>query len=262
MYWAGVGHGTRATYHFALRKQYISALREATTAYNYHEHLLKIDPGFVDCYLIIGINDYVVGSLPWYVKVMASLGGRHGNREEGIRQVRIVTERGHYASEDAKLMLGVLYQREKMHEEALDLYQGMARSYPRNYLLEYEVASLLFILKHWGLAAQAYDAILAKRKVTASDDAHVPTAKLLYQSGQAYEHLQQYESALVRYSQAQELPGNERYIYASGLAAANLYEHLSLIQEARVLYQLVANATPSTEEGNAARRALRRLEAN
>jgi len=216
----------------------------------------------VDCYLIIGINDYVVGSLPRYVKAMASLAGRHGNREEGIRQVKIVTESGHYASEDAKLMLGVLYQREKMHEEALDLYQGMARSYPRNYLLEYEVASLLFILKHWGLAAQANDAILAKRKVTASDDAHVPTAKLLYQSGQAYEHIQQYESALARYSQAQELPGNERYIYASGLAAANLYEHLSLIQEARVLYQRVANATPSTEEGNAARRALRRLEAN
>jgi tetratricopeptide (TPR) repeat protein len=50
MYWMGVGHGTRATYHFALRQQYISALREATTAYKYHEHLLKIDPDFVDCY--------------------------------------------------------------------------------------------------------------------------------------------------------------------------------------------------------------------
>ena len=29
MYWAGVVHGTRATYHFALRKEYMPALHEA-----------------------------------------------------------------------------------------------------------------------------------------------------------------------------------------------------------------------------------------
>jgi len=40
MYWAGVGHGTRATYHFALRKEYLAALHEATAAYDYHTGLL------------------------------------------------------------------------------------------------------------------------------------------------------------------------------------------------------------------------------
>src|SRR5690349_6804149 len=75
MYWAGVTHGTRATYHFALRKEYKPALHEATEAYNYHRNLLKLNPRYVDAYLIVGMNNYVVGSLPWYIKVLAALTG-------------------------------------------------------------------------------------------------------------------------------------------------------------------------------------------
>ena len=101
--------------------------------------LLKLDADYVDSYLVVGVNNYVVGSLPWYFKVFASLTGRHGDRAEGLRQVKQVTERGNYAREDSKLMLAVLYQREKMHAPALTLYQEMAHSYPRNYLLQYEV---------------------------------------------------------------------------------------------------------------------------
>jgi hypothetical protein len=105
LYWAGVSHGTRATYHFALRKEYMPALHEASAAYKYHSDLLRADPNYVDAYLVVGMNNYVVGSLPWYVKVLASLTGRHGNREEGIRQVQRVTEKGSFAREDGQVML-------------------------------------------------------------------------------------------------------------------------------------------------------------
>ena len=54
-------------------------------------------------------------------------------------------------------MLAVLSQREKMYPEALFLYQGMASSYPRNYLLQYEVATLEGMLKDWKSAAHSYD---------------------------------------------------------------------------------------------------------
>lgn len=47
MYCAGVSHGTRATYHFALRKEYVPALREATKAYECHRDLLKLDPHYM-----------------------------------------------------------------------------------------------------------------------------------------------------------------------------------------------------------------------
>ncbi len=69
MYWAGVAHGTRATYEFALRRAWLAALQEAKDATRYHRDLMKLDPAYVDAQLIVGINDYVVGSLPWYIKM-------------------------------------------------------------------------------------------------------------------------------------------------------------------------------------------------
>jgi tetratricopeptide (TPR) repeat protein len=260
MYWAGVGHGTRATYHFALRKEYLSALHEATAAYNYHSDLLKLDPDYVDSYLVVGVNNYVVGSLPWYFKVFASLTGRHGDRAEGLRQVKQVTEKGNYAREDSKLMLAVLYQREKMHAPALALYQEMAHSYPRNYLLQYEVSDLLGSTNDWKSAAETYDSILTKHRTGDSGYENVPMAKVLYKSGQSYEHLQQDESALNRYLEAAALPGKDRYILLSAFSAANLYMRLKRPDAACSLYQRAADGLPDTEEGRASRRTLRKLQ--
>jgi tetratricopeptide (TPR) repeat protein len=133
LYWAGVTHGTRATLDFVLRKEYVAALHESTEALDLHRRLLELDPQYVDAYLIVGMNNYVLGSLPWYIKVVAALTGRRGDREEGIRQVKRVTEEGTYARGDARLMLAVLYQREKMYRAALQLYETMAHDHPRNY---------------------------------------------------------------------------------------------------------------------------------
>ncbi len=64
LHWSDVTPGTRATYHFTLCKQYIPALRESTAALKTHCTLLEVDPHYVDAYLILGMNNYVVGSLP------------------------------------------------------------------------------------------------------------------------------------------------------------------------------------------------------
>ncbi len=260
MYWAGVGHGTRATYHFALRKEYLSALHEATAAYKHHSDLLKLDADYLDSYLVVGVNNYVVGSLPWYVKVFASLTGRHGDRAEGIRQIKRVTEQGNYAREDSKLMLAVIYQREKMYVPALALYQEMARSYPRNYLLQYEVSNLLGLTNDWKSAAESYDSILGKHRAGDSGYENIPTAKVLYKSGQAYARLQQDESALHRYLEAAALPGTDHYVYLSAFAAANLYMRLKRPDAACAHYRRVADGMLDAEEGKASRRALRKLQ--
>lgn len=260
MYWAGVGHGTRATYHFALRKEYMRALHEASAAYQYHSDVLKLDPAYVDAYLVVGVNNYVVGSLPWYIKALATLTGRHGDRAEGLQQIKKVTEQGNYAREDAKLMLAVLSQREKMYAEALFLYQGMASSYPRNYLLQYEVATLEGMLKDWKSAAHSYDVMLARHRAGEVGYENIPLTKVLYQSGQAHEHLQENEAALAQYAESAAQPGNDHYIYLSELAAANLEMRGQRPEAARPHYQRVIEAQPDSEERKTARSALKKLD--
>jgi tetratricopeptide (TPR) repeat protein len=186
--------------------------------------------------------------------------GRHGDRAEGLRQVKRVTEQGNYAREDSKLMLAVLYQREKMYAPALSLYQEMAHSFPRNYLLQYEVSNLLGTTNDWKSAAETYDSILAKHRSGDSGYENIPIAKVLYKSGRAYEHLQQDESALNRYQEAAALPGTDRHIYLSAFAAANVYMRQQRPEAACAHYHRVADAMPEAEEGEASRRALRKLQ--
>ena len=212
LYWSGVSHGTRATYHFTLRREYMAALHEATDAFKLHRSLLEQDPNYVDAYLIVGMNNYIVGSLPWYVKAQASLSGRHGDKAEGIKQVKRVTEEGNYARDDARLMLAVLYQREKMYRDALKLYEEMERAHPRNYLLPGEIATLHGLLNEWPAAAED-DSILRRHRSGEAGYTQIPLARTLFYTGEAYERSEQPEIALARYSEAGSLAGGDQYSY-------------------------------------------------
>jgi tetratricopeptide (TPR) repeat protein len=262
LYWAGVTHGTRATYHFTLRKEYMPALHESTDALKLHRSLLEMDPHYVDAYLIVGMNNYIVGSLPWYIKVLASMTGRHGDRAEGIEQVKRVTEEGKYAREDARLMLAVLYQREKKFGEALRVYEAMARAHPRNYLLPCEVAALHGSLNEWSSAAEVYDSVLQRHRSGQPGYAQIPLGRILYSSGEAYERSDQSEKALSRFSEAAALAGGGRDTYQAELRAGDMLVRLRRKQEARARYTRVAEATPKSEQGKAARKALKQIPNN
>jgi len=262
LYWAGVSHGTRATYHFTLRKEYMAALHEATDAYKRHRSLLDMDPNYVDAYLIVGMNNYIVGSLPWYVKALASLSGRHGDKTEGIKQVKRVTEEGNYAREDARLMLAVLYQREKMYREALNLYEEMERSHPRNYLLPGEVATLHGLLNEWPAAAAVEDSILQRHHAGEAGYTQIPLARTLYYTGDAYERSEKLEVALSRYSEAGALSSSDRYRYRALVRAGDILIQLRRQEEAIACYKRVADETPNSDEALAARQSLKRLVPN
>lgn len=261
LYWGGVSHGTRATYHFTLRKEYMPALHEATDALKLHRKLLELDPNHVDAYLVVGMNNYIVGSLPWYIKVMASLTGRRGDRAEGMRQVKRVTEEGNYAREDARLMLAVLYQREKMYRQALEVYEEMARAYARNYLLPCEVAALHGSLNEWPQAAEVYDSVLQRHRGGQDGYQLIPLARILYTAGEAYERSGRTEEALARYSEAGALTDSVPYIYRAELRAGDILVRLGRQKEAKAHYSRVAEATPDSEEAKAARQALKQISA-
>jgi len=262
LYWAGVSHGTRATYHFTLRKEYMAALHEATDAFKLHRSLLELDPNYVDAYLIVGMNNYIVGSLPWYVKAVASLSGRHGDKAEGIKQVRRVTQEGKYAREDARLMLAVLYQREKMYRDALQLYEEMERDHPRNYLLPGEVATLHGVLNEWPAAAAVDDSILQRHHSGEAGYTQIPLERTLYYAGEAYERSEKPEAALSRYSEAASLASSDRYRYRALVRAGDILVQLHRKDEAIAYYKRVTDETPDSDEGIAARQSLQRLVVN
>ena len=256
MYWAGVTHGTRATYEFALHRAWLPALHEAKDATRYHRELIALDPAYVDALLIVGVNDYVVGSLPWYVKVLAALAGAHGDRSGGLAKVKRVANSGNCAREDARFMLDVLYQREKMLNEAAAVVEPMTRQYPRNFLLRMELASLYREMNQKRKAADVYDDLTNRH--AAGEFQGMPAAKILWIDGQLHESLGEPDQALSLYEQAGKLTESQPFNYRAQLAAAQLYLRMNRNEQARRTYEEVAKATPDSDEGRLAKKALKR----
>lgn len=260
LYWAGVPHVTRAIFHLSLARANLTALGEAKEARKFHAQLLNVNPNSIDALLVIGVYDYAVGKLPWYIKVLASIAGHHGDKERGLEEIKRVTEQGHWAREDAKWFLAILYFGEKRYAEALVLLRELSESYPRNYLLPQEIARAHKSKGDVRAAAQAYDAMLAKYDAHALGYSAMPIAKILYQTGQGHAQLGELEEAMRRFERAAKLGENNVFVYRAEFEAAGLCMRLNRRDEARQKYERVAQAIPTSDEGKSARQTLKRLQ--
>src|SRR5207244_9032567 len=69
---------------FPTRRSSDLALRNAVGARHDHERVLELNPRDTQAKLIVGAHNYVMGSLPWGVKIAAAVVGLSGNKEKGI----------------------------------------------------------------------------------------------------------------------------------------------------------------------------------
>jgi tetratricopeptide (TPR) repeat protein len=142
LYALGVSYGLRANYNFLVRKAWRDSLLDATSARRCHSRVTDIDPGFTDARLVQGLHDYIVGSLPLYWRLVGFLIGFHGNKDEGIRLLELVSQKGTLNRIDADILLCAVYRRERRPESAVPLLQDLIRRFPRNYLLPMELVQM------------------------------------------------------------------------------------------------------------------------
>ena len=142
MYPLGVAFGLRANYGFLVRKAWMDSLRDATTARKLHNRVTEIDPSMVDARLMQGVHDYVVGSLPWHIKLVGFLAGFRGDKQQGIRTLEDVAARGDMNRVDAQVLLCAIYRRERLPRKAVPLLEALIARCPRNYLFRFELAQM------------------------------------------------------------------------------------------------------------------------
>jgi tetratricopeptide (TPR) repeat protein len=120
----------------------MDALKDATAARKLHNQVVEIDPNFTDARLIQGVHDYVVGSLPWHWKMLGFIAGFRGDRETGIKTLRVVAEKGRINNYDAQVLLAAIFRRERRPKDALPLLKPLIERFPRNYLLRLETVQM------------------------------------------------------------------------------------------------------------------------
>jgi hypothetical protein len=180
--------------------------------------------------------DYIVGALPFPVKLVAGLFGAHGSKKRGLATVERVAKEGRGARDQARTLLVILYAREKRYVEAAGLARQLSAKYPRNYLYGLEAANALVLqattagkAKHApadkataGEAFAIYEALLNDKEV--SGTAARLTDLIHFRYGEALLKTGRTERAAAEFFAAAKLAGADE-----GLATmAHLYAARSL----------------------------------
>jgi len=180
LYTKGVSYGIRANYNFLFKKAFFDALRDTTTARKLESQVVEMDPSFIDARLILGVHDYVVGSLGLGWKMLGSVSGFHGDREQGIRTLKLVTEKGRLNRFDAQALLIAIYRREKMPEAAIPLLNDSVQRFPRSSLPRFELAEMYGDLGDRDRALAAIDEIERLKRADAPGYHTLPEAKIRF----------------------------------------------------------------------------------
>jgi hypothetical protein len=135
-------NGLRADDAALLAKKKLSALSYTKAANGYAERLLARSPDYYDAYLATGMGKYIIGGKAAPVRWVLRLGGLKGNQEEGVKELTLTAEHGHFLSPFARILLAFDDLRHKNKAEARKKLEWLRQNFPNNPLFAQEIAKL------------------------------------------------------------------------------------------------------------------------
>jgi tetratricopeptide (TPR) repeat protein len=245
-----------STYTALVERAWFSALRNAVGARHDHERVLELSPQYIDAKLVVGAHQYVMGSLPWGVKVAVSLVGLSGSKEKGIDYLYQVARANTENNVDARIALLLFLRREHRYSEALPMLRGLIQQFPGNVILALEEGTLLRALNEPQEAAAAYRRVWDAGKAGKYPGLHYELAALYL--GDLLRAQKDYFGAVAAYelvSQAQQ-PDSET-LQKANLGAGEMYDLQQKRDLATRKYQAVIATNSDTPPADIARKHLK-----
>jgi tetratricopeptide (TPR) repeat protein len=255
LYARGVTRANLSLYTALVERAWFSALRNAVGARHDHERVLELDPHYTDAKLVVGTHLYVLGSLPWSVKVAVAMVGLSGSKEKGIQYLQDVANSNGESSVDAKIVLALFLRREHRYQESLQLIRGLAAAYPRNLLFALEEGNLLRAQGHKTEAAGVY-----KRVFDAGREGHYPSLHYELAAlslGDVLSSQKDYRGAAAAYLEVESVKdADPEYKQRAALSAGQMYDILSNRAQAVKEYQAVLAVDGKSPQADMARKCL------
>jgi len=134
--------GLRTDYLAFIEKERMKSLSNAKQSQAHAIELRKRVPDFYDALLTSGISEYMIGSLPFFVKWFIRFPETEGSKEKAIHNLEIVSRKGFYMGPFARILLSIIHLREKRPREAVRVLEILSREFPANPLLKREYERL------------------------------------------------------------------------------------------------------------------------
>jgi len=256
LYARGVTRAQFSLYTALVERAWFSALRNAVGARRDHERVLELNPQYVDAKLVVGAHNYVVGSLPWSVKVAVAMVGLSGTKEKGFEYLREVANSGGENSVDAKVVLSLFLRREHRFDEARSQMHDLAERYSRNYLFPLEEGNLLRAAGHPSDAAAVYRKVWQSGREGKYGNLHYEIAA--WSLGETLRGQKDYSGAVAAFELVTESQDPDpETLQKANLAAGEMYDLLQKRDLAMKKYQIVLAENGSTPPAEQARKHIR-----
>ena len=256
LYARGVTRAQFSLYTALVERAWFSALRNAVGARRDHERVLDLDPNYVDAKLVVGTHNYVVGSLPWSVKVAVAMVGLNGTKEKGFEYLREVASSSGENNIDAKVVMSLFLRRERRFDEARVYMHELAVRFPRNYLFPLEEANLLRSGGHPSDAAVAYRRVWQNGREGKYGSLHYEIAA--WGLGELMRSQKDYAAAAAAFEMVNEAQDPDpEILQKANLAAGEMYDVLQKRDLAMKKYESVLAANGSTPPAEQARKHIR-----
>ena len=253
LYCRGVTRAQFSVYTGLVERAWFSALRNAVGARHDHEHVLELDPDYVDAKLVVGTHNYVIGRLPWSVKVAAAIAGLSGSADKGLEYLREVAKSNGENSVDAKIVLSLFLRREHQYDEALGYMNELSAKYPRNHLFLTEVANLERAAGRLDEAETAYRKVWQNGREGKYGTLHYELAA--WGLGELLRSKKDLAGAATAYDLVNDAPNPDPDILQkANLAAGEMYDLLQKRDLAMKKYQTVLAGNANTGPADQARR--------
>jgi tetratricopeptide (TPR) repeat protein len=204
LYYEAAALGLRAGYGTTVKRSFARAIGDANDSVQIQKQVIKVDPNYTDAYLSIGLYEYVIDSLPFSWKLLARLAGLKGSKKKGIEHLEMVTQKGKYTADDARVVLIGIYSKEGQPERALELISQLATKYPRNYLFGVERAAMFYRMGRPEDGNQAFAGLLKDTRIMGQ------AADLVnFQWGEALTGRGDYAEAVARYNEVKRWPKSD-----------------------------------------------------
>jgi tetratricopeptide (TPR) repeat protein len=256
LYARGVTRAQFATYTALVERAWFSALRNAVGARRDHERVLELAPNTIEAKLIVGAHNYVIGSLPWGVKVAASILGLGGSKDKGIQYLKECAQGNGETSVDAQILLVVFLRREHRYDEALVFARGLIPRYPQDVLLALEEGNLLRAAGRSQEAAAIYRRIWQAGREGRYPNLHYEIAALSL--GDLLRSEKDYSGALAAYDLVSQAPQPDpEVLQKANLGAGEIYDLLQKRDLALAKYQAVVASDGSSPPADTARKRMK-----
>jgi hypothetical protein len=135
-------NGLQADYAALIEKRNVASLRYTKESTAWAQQTLAVDPDCYDAHIAGGISKYLIGSMAAPVRWLVRLGGVSGDKQEGVKELKLVADHGHYLAPFANILLSIAYVRDHDKKQARALLASLRDEFPANPLFAQEIARL------------------------------------------------------------------------------------------------------------------------